>query len=184
MAHDHSHSHGHEGSHGHEHSHDHGGSHGDHEVESSGSKHHNHDHGHTHEHLDHPGHFHKRPRISATRSDYGERAFTVGLGGPVGSGKTALMLALCQKLRGRMNMAAVTNDIFTREDGEFLTKNEALEKERIMAVETVGEHDWLEKKFAKTVNVSFTDSCCLCRVVVLMLPFEKTFLPISTLVSS
>ena len=51
-------------------------------------------------------------------------------------GKTALMLALCKKLRDRMSVGAVTNDIFTREDGEFLTRNEALVKERIMAVET------------------------------------------------
>ena len=54
--------------------------------------------------------------------DWEERAFTVGLGGPVGSGKTALMLALCKRLRNRMSVAAVTNDIFTREDGEFLTR--------------------------------------------------------------
>jgi urease accessory protein len=54
----------------------------------------------------------------------------------VGSGKTALMLALCRKLRSRLSVVAVTNDIFTREDGEFLTKHEALPKERIMAVET------------------------------------------------
>ena len=46
------------------------------------------------------------------------------------------MLALCKKLRDRMSVGAVTNDIFTREDGEFLTRNEALVKERIMAVET------------------------------------------------
>jgi urease accessory protein len=45
---------------------------------------------------------------------------------PVGSGKTALMLALCKKLRERFSVAAVTNDIFTREDGEFLTKHKAL----------------------------------------------------------
>ena len=47
----------------------------------------------------------------------------VGIGGPVGSGKTALMLQLCIKLRETYNLCAVTNDIFTREDGEFLTKN-------------------------------------------------------------
>jgi len=89
-----------------------------------------------HEHLEHPGRFEKRP--TSTKRDYSERAFTVGLGGPVGSGKTALMLALCRKLRDRMSVAAVTNDIFTREDGEFLTRNQALDKERIMAVETGG----------------------------------------------
>jgi urease accessory protein len=62
----------------------------------------------------------------------------VGVGGPVGSGKTALMLQLCKRLRETMNIAAVTNDIFTREDGEFLTRNEALPAERILAVETGG----------------------------------------------
>ena len=87
--------------------------------------------------MEHPGHFHARRPQAAAKRDYQERAFTVGLGGPVGSGKTALMLALCKKLRDRFNIAAVTNDIFTREDGEFLTRNEALAKERIVAVETV-----------------------------------------------
>jgi urease accessory protein len=70
--------------------------------------------------------------------DFKQRAFTVGIGGPVGSGKTALMLQLCLKLREKMNIAAVTNDIFTREDGEFLTKHNALPAERIRAVETGG----------------------------------------------
>ena len=95
-----------------------------------------HDHGHTHEHLDHPGHFHEREQ-PADR-DFHQRAFTVGVGGPVGSGKTALMLALCQRLRAQMNIAAVTNDIFTKEDGEFLIRHQALEAERIRAVETGG----------------------------------------------
>lgn len=92
--------------------------------------------GHTHEHLDHPGHFHER-ELPLDR-DFKRRAFTVGIGGPVGSGKTALMLQLCLKLRDKMNIAAVTNDIFTKEDGEFLTKNGALPAERIRAVETGG----------------------------------------------
>jgi urease accessory protein len=56
----------------------------------------------------------------------------------VGSGKTALLLQLCRSLRDRMNIAVVTNDIFTREDAEFLTRNQALEPERIRAVETGG----------------------------------------------
>lgn len=98
--------------------------------------HHDEHHGHTHEHLDGPGHFHARP--APLHRDFGQRAFTVGVGGPVGSGKTALMLALCQKLRDRMNIAAVTNDIFTKEDGEFLVRHHALEAERIRAVETGG----------------------------------------------
>jgi len=97
---------------------------------------HDHSHGHTHEHLDHPGHFHER-ELPLDR-DFKKRAFTVGIGGPVGSGKTALMLQLCRKLRETMNIAAVTNDIFTKEDGEFLTKNGALPAERIRAVETGG----------------------------------------------
>jgi len=99
---------------------------------------HNHDHGngHTHEHLGHPGHFHEREM--PLRRDFGQRAFTVGVGGPVGSGKTALMLQLCKRLREQMSVAAVTNDIFTKEDGEFLVKHGALEPERIRAVETGG----------------------------------------------
>ncbi|MGA2497495.1 MAG: urease accessory protein UreG [Tepidisphaeraceae bacterium] len=92
--------------------------------------------GHTHERLANPGHYHDRdlPRPR----DYSRRAFTVGVGGPVGSGKTALMLALCRALRERMNIAAVTNDIFTKEDAEFLVRNQALPAERIRAVETGG----------------------------------------------
>jgi urease accessory protein len=70
--------------------------------------------------------------------DYGARAFTVGIGGPVGSGKTALLLALCRMLREDYNLAVVTNDIFTREDAEFLVRHGALAPERIAAVETGG----------------------------------------------
>jgi len=92
--------------------------------------------GHTHDHADHPGHFHDRD-LPLDR-DFKQRAFTVGVGGPVGSGKTALMLQLCKRLRETMNIAAVTNDIFTKEDGEFLTKHNALPAERIRAVETGG----------------------------------------------
>jgi urease accessory protein len=92
--------------------------------------------GHTHDHADSPGHFHDRD-LPLDR-DFKQRAFTVGIGGPVGSGKTALMLQLCLKLGEKMNIAAVTNDIFTKEDGEFLTKHHALPAERIRAVETGG----------------------------------------------
>ena len=70
--------------------------------------------------------------------NYHKRAFTVGIGGPVGSGKTALLLALCRKLRDRYSLGVVTNDIFTKEDGEFLVRHGALESERIVAVETGG----------------------------------------------
>jgi urease accessory protein len=62
----------------------------------------------------------------------------VGIGGPVGSGKTALTLALCRRLRDEYNIAVVTNDIYTREDAEFLTRNGALAPERIIGVETGG----------------------------------------------
>ena len=62
----------------------------------------------------------------------------VGIGGPVGSGKTALMDALCKRLRARFDIAAVTNDIYTREDAEFLIRSEALAPERIVGVETGG----------------------------------------------
>lgn len=89
-----------------------------------------------HTHADHPGHYHHRER--PLRRDTQERAFTVGVGGPVGSGKTALVLALCQRLRDRLSLGVVTNDIFTREDAEFLVRNQALPTERIRAVETGG----------------------------------------------
>jgi urease accessory protein len=62
----------------------------------------------------------------------------VGIGGPVGSGKTALTLALCRALRQRYQMAVVTNDIYTEEDAQFLVRNEALTPERIIGVETGG----------------------------------------------
>jgi urease accessory protein len=89
-----------------------------------------------HDHACGPGHFHAREQ--PLRRDFSERAFTVGVGGPVGSGKTALMLQLCRRLRETRNIAAVTNDIFTKEDGEFLVRNYALAPERIRAVETGG----------------------------------------------
>ena len=62
----------------------------------------------------------------------------VGIGGPVGSGKTALTLALCRALRDRFEIAVVTNDIYTEEDARFLVDNEALAADRIMGVETGG----------------------------------------------
>ncbi len=62
----------------------------------------------------------------------------VGIGGPVGSGKTALMDALCKGMRDRFNIAAITNDIYTKEDAEFLTRSGALAPERIIGVETGG----------------------------------------------
>jgi len=62
----------------------------------------------------------------------------IGIGGPVGSGKTALTLALCRALRDRLSIAVVTNDIYTREDAEFLARHEALPAGRIVGVETGG----------------------------------------------
>ncbi len=62
----------------------------------------------------------------------------IGIGGPVGSGKTALTLALCQRLRERYQLAVVTKDIYTEEDAQFLVRNQALAPERIIGVETGG----------------------------------------------
>jgi len=67
-----------------------------------------------------------------------KQVLRIGVGGPVGSGKTALLRELCLALRDKYNMAVVTNDIYTREDAEFLTKNDALAADRIMGVETGG----------------------------------------------
>lgn len=90
-----------------------------------------------HAHPDEPGHFAEREKPRADR-DFSRRAFTVGIGGPVGSGKTALVLELCLRLRESVALAVVTNDIFTREDAEFLTRKNALDANRISAVETGG----------------------------------------------
>ena len=62
----------------------------------------------------------------------------LGIGGPVGSGKTALVRALCYHLRNKLNIAVITNDIYTREDADFLLRHEALEPNRIVGVETGG----------------------------------------------
>ncbi|MGB2272187.1 MAG: urease accessory protein UreG [Pseudomonadales bacterium] len=66
------------------------------------------------------------------------RVLRVGVGGPVGSGKTALLRVLCSAMREKFNIAVVTNDIYTHEDAEFLTRHEALEADRIIGVETGG----------------------------------------------
>ena len=95
-----------------------------------------HSHPHPHDDADGPGTYGERG--APLRRDYRERAFTVGIGGPVGSGKTALLLALCRHLRDEYSLAVVTNDIFTKEDAEFLVRHQALPTERIAAVETGG----------------------------------------------
>ena len=83
-----------------------------------------------------PGSFSQR--AAAKRRDYSARSYTVGIGGPVGSGKTALLLSLCRSLRDRYQLGVVTNDIFTKEDAEFLMRHDALPADRIRAVETGG----------------------------------------------
>ncbi|NUP05482.1 MAG: urease accessory protein UreG [Polyangiaceae bacterium] len=108
---------------GHRHPHDH-------------DREHHHPHDHVHETWTHPGFFHERD--APIDRDYRARPFTVGIGGPVGSGKTALLLALCRALRDRYSLGVVTNDIFTKEDAEFLIRHRALEDGRIRAVETGG----------------------------------------------
>ncbi|WP_329416708.1 urease accessory protein UreG [Streptomyces sp. NBC_00704] len=87
-------------------------------------------------HLDHSLPHQHTPSVSASRPDGSRRALRVGLGGPVGSGKTATVAALCRTLRDRWPIAVVTNDIYTREDAEFLRREAVLPPERIAAVET------------------------------------------------
>ncbi|MCX4475644.1 urease accessory protein UreG [Streptomyces cellulosae] len=72
----------------------------------------------------------------ARRPDGARRALRIGLGGPVGSGKTATVAALCRVLRDEVSLAVVTNDIYTREDAEYLLREAVLPPERITAVET------------------------------------------------
>ncbi len=67
-----------------------------------------------------------------------DKVLRVGVGGPVGSGKTALLEALCKSMRGRYNIAVVTNDIYTQEDAQFLISHQALDADRIIGVETGG----------------------------------------------
>ncbi|MFE3033230.1 urease accessory protein UreG [Streptomyces canus] len=87
----------------------------------------------------HLGHSHDGPTAlsaDAHRPDGTRRALRIGLGGPVGSGKTATVAALCRALRDELSLAVVTNDIYTREDAEFLLREAVLPPERITAVET------------------------------------------------
>ncbi|MYV68070.1 urease accessory protein UreG, partial [Streptomyces sp. SID2131] len=87
-------------------------------------------------HLDHAHSHHGAVSADAHRPDGTRRALRVGLGGPVGSGKTATVAALCRALRDTLSLAVVTNDIYTREDAEFLLREAVLPPERIRAVET------------------------------------------------
>jgi urease accessory protein len=108
----------------------------EHTHDQAGEGHHGHEHGHTHDRTQDAGRF--ADRAAPLARDYTARSFTVGIGGPVGSGKTALLLALCRALRDQYSVGVVTNDIYTREDAEFLVRNQALPTERIRAVETGG----------------------------------------------
>lgn len=87
------------------------------------------------------------------------QALRVGVGGPVGSGKTALLLALCKRLRENYNIAVVTNDIYTKEDAQFLTKNQALSAERIIGVETGGCPHTAIREDA-SMNLAAVDALC------------------------
>lgn len=83
----------------------------------------------------------------------------VGIGGPVGSGKTALTLNLCLALRNKYNMAVVTNDIYTKEDSNFLTRHEAMSPERIVGVETGGCPHTAIREDA-SINLAAIDDLC------------------------
>ncbi|CAM5642648.1 Urease accessory protein UreG OS=Streptomyces albaduncus OX=68172 GN=ureG PE=3 SV=1 [Streptomyces griseoloalbus] len=89
-------------------------------------------------HLDHPVTMPHRHTHSAEPllADGSRRALRIGFGGPVGSGKTATLAALCRTLRDRLSIAVVTNDIYTQEDAAFLRREAVLPPERITAVET------------------------------------------------
>lgn len=76
--------------------------------------------------------------LQAFNNDGSTDALRIGVGGPVGSGKTALVDALCKRLRDHFNIAVVTNDIYTQEDAQFLIRSQALDAERIIGVETGG----------------------------------------------
>ncbi|GEN22352.1 urease accessory protein UreG [Halomonas cupida] len=76
--------------------------------------------------------------MTDTASPIPRHCLRVGVGGPVGSGKTALLRQLCKALRSDYDIAVVTNDIYTREDADFLTRHEALSADRILGVETGG----------------------------------------------
>ena len=137
-SHDHPHGHSHDSHPHHDHPHDLEHESGHNAVAGSLFTH-SHDGLAEHSHPTAPGSFYGRDPYA--RRDYSGRAFTVGIGGPVGSGKTALVLALCRRLHPAYSLVVVTNDIFTREDCEFLHRHSALGEDgnaRIRAVETGG----------------------------------------------
>jgi len=88
-----------------------------------------------------------------------KQTLRVGVGGPVGSGKTALLKGLCQAMRETYNIAVVTNDIYTREDAEFLTHHNALEADRIIGVETGGCPHTAIREDA-SMNLAAVDTLC------------------------
>jgi urease accessory protein len=88
-----------------------------------------------------------------------KQVLRVGIGGPVGSGKTALVNALCKGMRGKYQIAVVTNDIYTKEDAQFLIQNEALEEGRIIGVETGGCPHTAIREDA-SINLSAIDELC------------------------
>jgi len=89
-----------------------------------------------------------------------KQVLRVGVGGPVGSGKTALINALCKQLREKIEIAVVTNDIYTKEDAQFLIKHKALEDNRIIGVETGGCPHTAIREDA-SMNLSAVDELCV-----------------------
>ena len=89
-----------------------------------------------------------------------KQVLRVGVGGPVGSGKTALINTLCKQLREKIEIAVVTNDIYTKEDAQFLIKHKALEDNRIIGVETGGCPHTAIREDA-SMNLSAVDELCV-----------------------
>lgn len=89
-----------------------------------------------------------------------QQVLRIGIGGPVGSGKTALVDALCKAMRGKFNIAVVTNDIYTREDQEFLIRSQALPESRIVGVETGGCPHTAIREDA-SMNLAAVDDLCV-----------------------